>query len=130
MARSFDDPQHSVMAFKAAADLTTKQYLFAVVASETTVNVAAATTARMIGVIYNTPASGQTVQIVNAGIAFVYAGGSVSTGNPVSTDGTGKAVAVVPGTDTTRYVAGTALADGSSGDLIPVLLDTCPGRAS
>lgn len=87
-------------------------------ADNTKVIVGAAATDKVIGVSDNLgAASGETLDVILDGIALVKAGGSISMGDLVASDGTGQAVATT--TATHRYI-GVAMEDAASGDLIGV----------
>jgi hypothetical protein len=60
------------------------------------------------------------------------AGAAISEGALVGTSSTGKAVALVAGTDTTKYVVGTLLTEsGASGDVVTAVINCAnPGRAA
>lgn len=130
MSASFEQPDFKPTGLSASADLSAKQYRFVKVSGALTVTACAATTDRMIGVLQNAPLSGESAEVMNSGVSFVKAGGAIAAGAVVSTDANGDAVSITVGTDTTRYIAGTALDAADSGDILPVLLNPNPGRAS
>lgn len=59
-----------------------------------------------------------TGSVIRSGVALVKLGGSVSAGARITSDSSGKGVTASSG----NFVAGVALADGVSNDLIPVLV--------
>lgn len=59
-----------------------------------------------------------TGSVIRSGVTKVKLGGTVSAGGLVTSNGSGAGVAASSG----NFVAGVALADGVSGDLIPVLV--------
>jgi len=97
-----------------------------------------AATDRPLGVLQNQPRAWFSAasalegvsesEITISGVTKVVAGGSISVGSVIGTSATGTAVAIVPGTDTTKYILGTALTAGVSGDIITVVIDC--GNAS
>ena len=72
---AYESPQINIGTLTAAADLSGKQYHFVKLASESTVNVCAAVTDVPIGVLQNTPASGESA---------VASAASPSTSSPVT----------------------------------------------
>lgn len=80
----------------------------------------AAATTRGIGASnqLGAAASGDPVDVIMAGIADVQAGGSITRGAEVTSNATGQAVAAAAG----NLVAGVAMVNAVSGDIIPVLL--------
>lgn len=110
--RSFDFSK------SADADLSAKQYYIAKVTS-TGVDLAAAATNAICGVIQNTPASGEQTDIRFLGTSKVKAGGTVSAGDWVTADSAGKAVATTTDKD---FIVGQALEAAVSGDIFEIRL--------
>lgn len=71
-------------------------------------------------------ATNDRVDVIHTGIVSVKAGGTITRGNPVTSDASGQAVAAAPSAGANNYIGGLALASAVSGDLFPVLLS--PGR--
>jgi hypothetical protein len=69
-----------------------------------------------------TPASGDTVDVVRAGIAFVELGGTVTRGDFLKADASGKGVTADISAGTTVHTIGRAEVSGVSGDIIPVFI--------
>lgn len=114
----------------AGADLSSAQYKFVKISSGNAV-VCAAATDRPIGVLQNAPASGQEAEIVVVGGTKVIAGGSITAGAAIGTNGSALAAAKTVGTDTTHYIAGTALSGGSANEVISAIIDcAAAGRAA
>ena len=107
---------------EAAADLSGKQYHIVRMSAANQCNQASnATDLNIIGVLQNKPQAGEFATVADGGTSKVVAGGSVSVGNPVTTNGSGRAVAVSSGTN--QVVIGTALdAATADGDVISVRL--------
>lgn len=63
-------------------------------------------------------AGDDTVDVVMAGITEVELGGSVTRGQPLTSDANGKAVTAAA----TNATIGRALSSGVSGDIVPVML--------
>ena len=62
----------------AAADLSTKQYYAVVITGQNLVNVAAAATDRVIGILQNDPKSGRGAEIRHLGTSLAVTDGSVT----------------------------------------------------
>jgi len=113
----------------ADADLSAKQYR-AVKMKGTTEDfeVAAITAAtdKPIGILQNDPdAAGKAAEVAYAGVSKGHLGGTVSSGDSLSPDTAGDLVALAEGTsagDDTKFIIAHALQDGSSGNVIKVLL--------
>lgn len=92
-------------------------------ADDDTMGPAAAATDSLVGVFqHGTSGSGEEVRIMLSGISKVKAGGSITRGDLVTSDGTGQAVSAAPGAGTNNRIVGIAVASASSGDLVPVLI--------
>lgn len=118
---------------EAAADLSTKQFTFVKLNSSGQAAAVSGTTDDPIGVLQNDPsAAGRAAEIMVAGVSEVIAGGALTPGNIVSTDASGRAVAVTPGTDTTRYSVGRVLIGCSNaGERATIAFNAMsPGRAA
>ncbi|HEU4602029.1 MAG TPA: capsid cement protein [Steroidobacteraceae bacterium] len=85
---------------------------------------AAAATDLSVGVSVETIGadSGEGVDVIHAGIAYVEAGGNVTRGAKVTSDASGKAVAAAPAAGSNAQVIGVALVSAVSGDIFPVLI--------
>jgi hypothetical protein len=104
----------------AGADLSAKQ--FYIVKPDSTaeqVVLAAAATNKLLGVLQNTPKSGEAANVRILGTSKVIAGGSVTDGAWVTSDASGKGVATTTDKD---VVVGMAMEAASSGDIFEVLL--------
>ena len=106
----------------AGGDLSSSQYKFVKLNSSGQVVAVAAATDRPIGVLQNNPASGKTAEVLVSGGTKLVLGGSVAEGAIVSPNSSGAAVAIVAGTDTTKYICGTALTEGASGEIITAVI--------
>jgi hypothetical protein len=100
----------------AGADFTHDQYTYVTVDASGHV-IPATLGANAIGVIVNTPGIGQTAQVMILGECMVYYGASVTAGQSVECDATGRAI-----TATAGFVLGIALESGGVGELHTVLL--------
>jgi hypothetical protein len=106
----------------AGGDLSSLQYRFVKLNSSGQVVTIAAATDRPIGVLQNAPASGGVAEVLVSGGTKLVLGGTVTEGGIVSPSSTGTAVAIVAGTDTTKYICGTALTEGASGEIITAVV--------
>lgn len=114
----------------AGADLSADQFCF-VKFSSGTIAICAAATDIPIGVLQNTPLSGESAELMLDGISKLIAGGTIAAGGQIGTDASGHAVAYVAGTGTTNYVVGTAMQAAVSGDTFAAAIDCiAPHRAS
>lgn len=88
---------------------------------------AAAATDKLVGVsVPNiTAPSGQRVDVVLEGIAQVTAGGTVTRGDPLTSDASGRAVTAAPGAGTNNRLIGFAETSAVVGDIFPIRL--CQG---
>lgn len=93
-------------------------------AADQTVIQGAAATDRFIGVSAQsiTTASGDRVDVVYNGQYEILAGGTITRGNPVTSDASGQAVAAAPAAGTNNGIVGWALESCVSGDLVSVLI--------
>lgn len=116
----------------ASADLSAKQYHFVKVSGVRTVTVCAAITDKPIGVLQNTPASGEAAEIVAVGVTKVSSDSAVTAGDLIGTSSDGQADTIAAGTDTTVYVAGQALdSTNAAGGLVTALINcAAPARAA
>lgn len=72
-------------------------------------------------------ASGDRASVAMVGnIEDVKLGGTVTRGDPITSDASGFGVAAAPVAGTNNYIVGFAEASGVSGDIIPVVI--APGR--
>ena len=89
-----------------------------------TLSVATAATESLVGIFQHITANaGDEVRVALAGISRVVLGGSVTRGDNLTTDGNAKAVSIGAVAGTNYNSIGRALASGSSGDIIPVMLN-------
>jgi hypothetical protein len=106
--------------FVAGADLTAKQYYIVKVVSGV-LQVATAATDKLLGVLENTPASGELGSVhlrSGAGTLKVKLGGTVNENDAVTSDGSGLGIAT---SSSGNQILGYALAGGVSGDILEVM---------
>jgi hypothetical protein len=111
----------------AAEDLSSYQYRFTTIASDTTVQLPNGATEYPIGILQNAPASGEVAVVRVVGISKLIANDAIAVGTKlkmeyVNTTDNGKADAADTNKDTVRAVALTA--SGAEDDVITVLLTT------
>lgn len=83
-----------------------------------TVVVGAAATDKLIGISNNLgAANADRVDVHMAGSVEVEYGGNVAVGDPLTSDGTGKAVAAAPAAGANARLIGVALKAGAAGDI-------------
>lgn len=116
----------------AGADLSALQYTFVKQNSAGAVVAVSAATDIPIGVLQNTPISGQEAAIVVVGGTKLVAGATVTNGTHFAL-GTTSAGAATPlaVTDTTKYVLGVPLVTAASGDIMSAIVNCAtPTRAN
>jgi len=111
----------------ASADLSAKQFHFVKLASATTVDVCSGVTDKPIGILQNSPASGQAAEICIFGITKVVSDGTTAAGNLIGTSSDGQA-AVYTTTDTTKYICGQAIEAGAASEVITMFLNITNAR--
>lgn len=119
--------------FQAAADLSGQQFRAVKLDANGQIAAIAAITDRPHGILQDKPAAqGRAGCVMLDGISKMVGGANLAKGDLVGVDAQGRAVAVVPGTDTTRFIIGIVLEDNSVvGGLCTVQFDCKnPGRAS
>ena len=117
---------------EAGADLSTKQYHFVKLDNAGKAVVCSGATDRPVGVLQNTPISGQAAEIVVVGLTKVSSDAGLTIGAVIGTSADGQADAKTPGTDTTEYVVGTVLVTTGAAGVIGSVLVNCanPHRAA
>lgn len=70
-------------------------------------------------------ASGGRVDVVHAGITEILLGGTVTRGQPLTSDAAGAAVAAAPAAGVNNRIGAFALESGVAGDIIPALVQPC-----
>ncbi len=88
-------------------------------ADDDTFNVASAATDTLLGIFqHTTDAADDEVRVMMIGISRCKLGGTVTRGNPITSDANAKGVAATAG----QSIVGFAMASGVVGDIIPVFL--------
>ena len=115
----------------AGANLSAKQYNFVKLNSSGVAVAVAAATDLPIGILQNAPLSGEECEILITGGSKLVLGGTVAAGATVSPSAAGAGVAIVHGTDTTKYAMGQAVTGGASGEIVTVVVNcSSAGRAA
>ena len=119
------------ISLEAGADLSSAQYKFVKISSGKAV-VCSGATDIPIGVLQNSPTSGQEASILVAGGTKLVAGAAIAAGVVIGTSSTGKADAKVAGTDTTEYAVGVViLASSADADILTAVINCAsPNRAA
>jgi hypothetical protein len=116
----------------AAADLSALQYTFVKLNASGQAAACSGATDIPIGVLQNAPTAGQEAEVLVVGGTKIVAGAAIGEGALVGTSAAGKAVALVAGTDTTKYVVGTLLTESAAdGNIVTAVINCAnPGRAA
>lgn len=110
---------------EAGADLSSSQYHFVKLNSSGKAVECSAVTDKPVGVLQNTPTSGQAAEIVVVGLTKVSTNAALAIADLVGTSADSQAAAYVAGTDTTKYVVGTVLVTSGGADEITSILVNC-----
>jgi len=127
---AYESPGIDLGTLTAAADLSSSQYYFVKLASATTVNVCTAITDLPIGILQNTPTSGQAAEVRIFGVSKASADGTITAGRWISTSADSQAAGITPGSDTTQYVMGQAIQAASAGETFTMFLNPSNCRAA
>jgi hypothetical protein len=115
----------------AGADLSALQYTFVKLNSSGQAIAVAAATDLPIGILQNAPTSGQEAEVLVVGGSKLVLGGTVAAAAVVGTSSAGAGVAIVHGTDTTKYAVAQAVTGGASGEIVTVVVACAnAGRAA
>lgn len=109
-------------------DLSAAEYVIVKVdvSNDQSVVIAAASTDPIMGVLQNKPKAGEAAVVRWGGSSKVLAGGTITRGDRVTSDGSGHAVTTTTNKD---VVLGLALSSAVSGDVVEVALSH-PGKES
>lgn len=117
----------------AAADLSAEQHKFVKLNSSGQVAAIAAATDIPCGVLQNKPsAAGAAAAVLTLGVTKLQGDADLAKGAQIGTSADGQAVALVAGTDTTKYVCGQVLDDNTAAAGLVTALVNCinPHRAA
>jgi len=120
------------ISLEAAADLSAKQYFFVKVDANGKAALCSAATDKPIGILQNKPTAGQPAEIVVNGETKYSSGAALTAANTIGTDAAGQAVALVAGTDTTKYIVGQTTVTTGGANVIGTAIINCAsaGRAA
>jgi len=127
---AYESPGTDIGTFTASADLSAKQFYIVKMSGDNTVTVCAAVTDVPIGVLQNTPASGEQAVVRVAGVSKVSADATLAAGDIIGSSADGQAQPVTQGSETTVYNVGQALTGGAAGTLQSALITIANGRAA
>ncbi len=117
--------------FTAGEDLSASQYKFVKIDNGTG-NVVAVdgATDRPVGVLQNSPTSGQAAEVTIVGGTKVHAGGSASAGQALFANASANAVTLAFGTTgSAAFVVGAFVEVAASGSIVTAVIDcAAPGR--
>lgn len=119
------------ISLEAGADLSAAQYKFVKISAGKAVVCSAATDVP-IGVLQNSPTSGQEASITVAGGTKIVSSASISAGAVIGTSSAGKADAKSAGVDTTEYAVGQViLGAGADAEILTAVINCAsPTRAA
>lgn len=123
---AFEQPGFS-SSFRAGADLSAKQFYFVKLDSNGDVVVCSGVTDKPIGILQNSPNTGQEALVMHEGISKISADAALSIDDLIGTSADGQGAAYVPGTDTTKYIVGRMLDSTSAADQKGSCLFSCMG---
>ncbi len=122
---AYEIPLFSVT-FSAGADLSAATNQYRAVKLDASGNVIAITgiTDRPIGILQNTPGSGQAAEVMVAGVSKVNSDAALAIGNELGVAADGQLDPIAHGTDTTVFAIGTVLrASGAAGGYATALVN-------
>lgn len=108
--------------FLAGEDLSAAQYHFVTLEADGFVDLADADAEKCIGVLCNSPDSGEAATVALDGRVLVEAGGAITAGDEVVTNAAGEAVELTTSSSATAVTMGYALEDGVDGQIIAIEL--------
>lgn len=121
---AYTGPQICIPGLTASADLSAKQYYYVKMSGEKTVTVCAGATDKPVGVLQNTPESGEEATVCAIGVTKISGDADLNYGDLIGTSADGQADAKTPGTDTTEYITGQViLGNGAAGGLITAIIN-------
>ncbi len=123
---AYDFSAHAVRTtLTAGADLSAKQFHFVEINNaDGTVTAVDGATDRPIGVLQNTPTSGQAADVLITGGTKVVAGGTASAGQPLfSNSGASAVTLVVGGTGSAAYLVGTFIEPAAAGAITTAVIN-------
>lgn len=115
----------TLASYQAAADLSDWQFRFVKLDSNGQIAKVSAVTDVPLGILQDKPAAaGRAGAVMLDGMSKVVGGANLAKGDLIGTDNVGRAVAYIPGTDTTKYAVGICRLDNSvAGGLASIEFD-------
>lgn len=113
------------LSFVAGEDLRTKRFYFVKLHTDGTVLCCTADTDNPMGILQNTPNTGEMATVMVDGVSKVVGGVNLALGDLVGTTSAGKAAAYAHGTDTTKYIVGRVLLDNSADGGVATIAFSC-----
>ena len=110
---------------EAAADLSSSQYCFVKLDSNGKAALCSAATDKPIGVLQNQPIAGKEASVLVEGGTKIKASTGITLGTAIGTTSSGTAVTMVQGTDTTKYIVGTALQTAAGANELITCVVSC-----
>jgi hypothetical protein len=124
----------NIVVIEAGADLSAAANLYKFVKfSSGKIDVCSSATDIPVGVLQNRPSLGMGAEVLVFGISKVRSDANLAQGDLIGTAADGEALALVAGTDTTKYVVGRVLFDtsGAAGDYTAAFINCLsPHRAA
>lgn len=118
------------LSFQASADLSAHQYKFVKLDANGQIAVCSAVTDIPIGILQDKPAAqGRAGCVMLNGRSKIVAGANLAKADRVGTDTSGRAVAYIAGTDTTKYIVGTVMNDNSVANGLADIIFDCQNPA-
>lgn len=119
---SFEKHGGMLPTFKAAVDLSAKQFHCLEITAADTVNVCNGAGDVVLGILQNKPVAGEACEIPENGIVKGICGGAITVGQWVGTDANGQLVAKTTDKD---FAYGIALEAGAANRIIAVEIRPC-----
>lgn len=118
----FEKPVIIESRFRAAADLSTKQFQF-VKQTSGGIDVISANTDKPFGVLQNKPTSGQPAEVMRLGTTKLVSTGTIAVAATIGTDSAGKAESKTLGTNVTHFNCGNADEAAVANDIFTATID-------
>lgn len=123
---AYEGPMLCIPGLKSGADLSasTNQYKFVKLTAARTIGLCAAVTDKPIGILQNTPGSGEEATVACMGVSKVQGDANLAVGDSVGTSSDGQAAAYTVA-DTTKYIVGQVVLDNSAAAGIATIAFNC-----
>lgn len=114
MPAFYEAPLFSIPGLSASEDLSAAQFKFVKMSGKATVGAVTGVTDKPVGVLQNTPGSGQDATVMGIGVSRMFVSGTISAGDLVGPHSDGSAKKLTSGTDTTAHICGAAIVGNNS----------------